>query len=36
MRLGDRSVKAIMTPRTEMVWLDPGTPREELLQGDQR
>jgi putative hemolysin len=23
MRLGDRSVKAIMTPRTEMIWLDP-------------
>ena len=23
MRLGDRSVKTIMTPRTEMVWLDP-------------
>ena len=32
MRLGDRSVKAIMTPRTEMVWLDPGMPREEILK----
>jgi putative hemolysin len=31
MRLGDRSVKAIMTPRTEMVWLDPQQSREELL-----
>lgn len=32
MRLGDRSVKAIMTPRTEMVWLDLGSTREELIQ----
>lgn len=32
MRLGDRSVKAIMTPRTEMIWLDPDTPREEMLK----
>ncbi|HVY88771.1 MAG TPA: hemolysin family protein [Hyphomonadaceae bacterium] len=32
MRLGDRSVKAIMTPRTEMVWLDPDMPREEILR----
>jgi len=32
MRLGDRSVKAIMTPRTEVIWLDPDTPREELLK----
>ena len=32
MRLGDRSVKAIMTPRTEMVWLDPGMPREDILR----
>ncbi len=31
MRLGDRSVKTIMTPRTEMVWLDPDMPREEML-----
>lgn len=32
MRLGDRSVKAIMTPRTEVIWLDPDTPRDELLK----
>src|ERR1700741_4274822 len=32
MRLGDRSVKAIMTPRTEMVWLDPGADRVERLR----
>lgn len=32
MRLGDRTVKAIMTPRTEVVWLDPGESREELLK----
>lgn len=32
MRLGDRSVKAIMTPRTEVIWLDPETPREEMLK----
>jgi putative hemolysin len=32
MRLGDRSVKTIMTPRTEMIWLDPDTPREEILK----
>lgn len=32
MRLGDRSVKAIMTPRTEMVWLDPDMPRDEILK----
>jgi putative hemolysin len=31
MRLGDRSVKAIMTPRTEIVWLDPEQEREDLL-----
>jgi len=31
MRLGDRSVKTIMTPRTEMVWLDPGEPASEIL-----
>ncbi len=31
MRLGDRSVKTIMTPRTEMVWLDPDQEREDLL-----
>ena len=32
MRLGDRSVKAIMTPRTEVIWLDPESPRDELLK----
>lgn len=32
MRLGDRSVKTIMTPRTEMVWLDPGMTREEIIK----
>jgi putative hemolysin len=32
MRLGDRSVKTIMTPRTEMVWLDPEETREEILK----
>jgi putative hemolysin len=31
MRLGDRSVKAIMTPRIEMVWLDIEMTREEML-----
>jgi putative hemolysin len=31
MRLGDRSVKAIMTPRTEMVWLDTGGSPEEIM-----
>jgi putative hemolysin len=31
MRLGDRSVKTIMTPRTEMVWLDPEQERQDLL-----
>jgi putative hemolysin len=32
MRLGDRSVKAIMTPRMEMVWLDTTQTREEILK----
>ena len=32
MRLGDRSVKTIMTPRTEMVWLDPASSREDTLK----
>jgi putative hemolysin len=31
MRLGDRSVKAIMTPRTEMVWLDPEESQADVL-----
>jgi putative hemolysin len=32
MRLSDRSVKAIMTPRTEMVWLDTAMSREAMLK----
>lgn len=32
MRLGDRWVKAIMTPRTEMVWLDPDMNRDDILK----
>ncbi len=32
MRLGDRTVRAIMTPRLEIVWLDPGKPRDETLK----
>jgi putative hemolysin len=32
MRLGDRTVKAIMTPRTEMVWLDTSQTRDEVLK----
>jgi putative hemolysin len=28
-RLGDRRVQALMTPRTEIVWLDPEAPPEE-------
>jgi len=28
-RLGDRTVYALMTPRPEVVWLDPGEPSEE-------
>lgn len=31
MRLGDRSVRAIMTPRPDIVWLDPNRTREENL-----
>lgn len=31
MRLGDRTVRAIMTPRPDIVWLDPGRTREENL-----
>ncbi|MBI1341040.1 DUF21 domain-containing protein [bacterium] len=31
MRLGDRSVRTIMTPRTEMVWLDVDQPQDEIL-----
>jgi putative hemolysin len=32
MRLGDRTVRAIMTPRPEIVWLDPDWSREESLK----
>lgn len=32
MRLGDRTVRAIMTPRLEIVWLDPGKDRDETLK----
>jgi putative hemolysin len=31
MRLADRSVRAVMTPRTEMVWLDPDKTTDEIL-----
>ena len=31
MRLGDRSVKAIMTPRTDMVWLNTESTRQEIV-----
>ncbi len=31
MRLGDRSVRAIMTPRPDIVWLDPDRPIEDTL-----
>lgn len=31
MRLGDRTVRAIMTPRLEIVWIDPNKPRDETL-----
>ncbi len=31
MRLADRSVKAILTPRTEMVWLEASLSREDIL-----
>jgi len=31
-RLGDRSIRAIMTPRTEICWLDLNTTREQQLK----
>jgi putative hemolysin len=31
-RLGDRRVSAVMTPRTEIVWLDRNAPPEEIRQ----
>lgn len=30
-RLGDRPVKSVMTPRTEIVWLNADLPRDEIL-----
>ncbi|KGF73106.1 hypothetical protein DO97_01840 [Neosynechococcus sphagnicola sy1] len=32
LRLGDRSIKSLMTPRTEIVWLDIESPLAESLQ----
>ena len=32
LRLADRSVRAIMTPRPDVVWLDLGDPQEQLLR----
>ncbi len=32
MRLGDRTVRAIMTPRPDIVWLDPDRPAVENLR----
>ena len=31
LRLGDRTVRAIMTPRPDIVWLDPSRPTEENM-----
>jgi putative hemolysin len=31
-RLGDRSIRAIMTPRTEICWLDLNLPRDQQLE----
>ncbi len=31
-RLGDRSVKSVMTPRTKIVWLDLESPLTEIIQ----
>jgi putative hemolysin len=31
-RLGDRSVRSIMTPRVEIVWIDADSPLEEIQQ----
>lgn len=30
LRMGDRPVSAVMTPRTEITWLDAGEPEDEL------
>jgi putative hemolysin len=32
LRLADRSVRALMTPRSEIVWLDRNAPREEIAR----
>jgi putative hemolysin len=32
LRLGDRSVDSVMTPRTRIAWLDAAAPREDNLQ----
>lgn len=32
MRLPDRNVRAVMTPRREMVWLDVGASQDEILK----
>jgi putative hemolysin len=31
-RMADLSVNAIMTPRPEVIWLDPGEPAEDILR----
>ena len=31
MRLGDRAVRAVMTPRTEVDWIDLSDPHEEII-----
>lgn len=31
LRLGDRSARAVMTPRTDVEWLDADTPGDEIL-----
>lgn len=32
LRLADRTVRSIMIPRPDVVWLDPGKPQAELLE----
>lgn len=32
LRLGDRRVGALMTPRSQIVWIDPADPPEEITQ----
>jgi putative hemolysin len=32
LKLGDRSVSAIMTPRLDVAWIDPGESSEEILK----